>query len=312
MKDKKIIFMGTPDFSVPTLEKLIENCNVIAVVTQPDKYVGRKKVLTQSPVKIKALEHNIKVYQPAKIKEDYQELIDLGCDMIVTCAYGQIIPEKLLEYPKYKTINVHGSILPKLRGGAPIARAIMEGHKETGITIMRTDKGMDSGDIITCKSLIIEKDDNYATLSNKLKYMGADLLIETLPSIFNETCEYIKQNEEEKTIAPVITEKDEYLDFSNTTINVYNHIRALSPIPGSYTILDGERIKIFEAEIGDAKDNLNAPGKIINIYKNGIGVATSDGEIIIKKLQVPGKKIMDASSYLNGKNKDELLNKTLE
>lgn len=307
MKEKKIIFMGTPEFAVPTLEALIKSCTVIAVVTQPDSYVGRKKILTESPVKIIAKQNGIKVFQPVKIKKEYQELIDLDADMIVTCAYGQIIPEELLEYPKYKTINVHGSILPKLRGGAPIERAIMEGFKETGITIMRTDKGMDSGDIIVSKSIIIEDTDNYEILSNKLKYLGADLLIKTLPSIFDNTCEYIKQNIDEVSFAPIITKEDEHLDFNKTSRQIYNHIRALSPNPGTYFLLDDQRIKVFEAEIGEG--HYESIGVIINIYDNGIGVSTLDGEIIIKKLQLPGKKIVDAKAYINGIKKESILGK---
>ncbi len=307
MKDKRIVFMGTPEFSIPVLEKLIENCTVIAVVTQPDSFVGRKKILTESPVKQLAIKNNIKVFQPEKIKEDYQNIIDMNPDMIVTCAYGQIIPEVLLEAPKYKTINVHASILPKLRGGAPISRAIMEGYEETGITIMRTDKGMDSGDIITSKSIIIEENDNLETLSNKLKKLGAELLIETLPTVFNETCKYIKQDEEEVTFAPIIKKEDEKLDFNKLTKEIYNQVRGLYPEPATYAILDDERIKIYSVEIGQNKDKI--PGKIIEIYKNGIGVSTKDGEIIIKKLQIPGKSIINACDYLNRINKNNLLGK---
>lgn len=307
MKDKRIVFMGTPEFSIPVLEKLIENCTVIAVVTQPDSFVGRKKILTESPVKQLAIKNNIKVFQPEKIKEDYQNIIDMNPDMIVTCAYGQIIPEVLLEAPKYKTINVHASILPKLRGGAPISRAIMEGYEETGITIIRTDKGMDSGDIITSKSIIIEENDNLETLSNKLKKLGAELLIETLPTVFNETCKYIKQDEEEVTFAPIIKKEDEKLDFNKLTKEIYNQVRGLYPEPATYAILDDERIKIYSVEIGQNKDKI--PGKIIEIYKNGIGVSTKDGEIIIKKLQIPGKSIINAGDYLNGINKNNLLGK---
>lgn len=307
MKDKKIIFMGTPQFSIPVLEKLIENCNVIAVVTQPDSYVGRKKVLTESPVKQLAKRLEIKVFQPERIRNDYQEIIDMKPDMIVTCAYGQIIPEKLLEAPKYKTINVHASILPKLRGGAPIARAIMEGYEETGITIMQTDKGMDSGDVITSKSIIIEDSDNQESLSDKLKFLGAELLIETLPSIFDNSCKYLKQDETEVTFAPIITKEDEYLDFNKTARQLFNQVRGLYPEPATYAMLDGERIKIYEVEIGNNVCGEN--GEIVEIYKNGIGVSTKDGEIIIKKLQIPGKSVINASDYLNGKNKDSLLGK---
>ena len=182
MQDKKVVFMGTPQFSVPVLEKLIEYTNVIAVVTQPDKEVGRKKVLTKSPVKLLAEQHNILVLQPRRLRKEYQAIIDLQPDIIITCAYGQILPLELLDSPPYKTINVHASLLPKLRGGAPIHHAILAGENETGITIMKTDVGMDSGPIIAKKSLSITDKDTYDTLSVKLSKLGSELLIEVLPS----------------------------------------------------------------------------------------------------------------------------------
>lgn len=310
MKNKRVVFMGTPLFAVPVLEKLNEFVDVVMVVCQPDSYVGRKKELTKCPIKKLAEEYNIPVFQPKKLKDEYENIFRVKPDMIITCAYGQILPEELLEYPKYKTINVHASILPKLRGGAPIIRALMEGLEETGVTIRRTDKGMDSGDIITSKSIIIEKNDNNETLSNKLSLLGTDLLIETLPSIFDKTCKYIKQNTDEVTYAKIIKQEDEYLDFNKTSEEVYNHVRALYPLPGSYTFLKDERIKIYEVEVGTNRCGEN--GEIIEIYKNGIGVSTSDGEIIIKKLQFSGKKIMNVSDYLNGIDSGCLLGKRLK
>jgi len=307
MKEKRVLFMGTPEFSVNVLKKLIEYTTVVGVVCQPDKEVGRKKILTKCPVKVVAEQNNIKVFQPYKLKEEYESILEVNPDVIITCAYGQMLNEEFLNYPKYKTINVHASILPKLRGGAPIERAIMEGYEETGITIMRTDKGMDSGDIITSKSIIIEDNDTKESLSKKLSLLGADLLIETLPSIFDETCLYIKQNHDEKTIARIITKEDEYLSFDDTKKNIYNKVRALYPEPACYAILDNERIKIYETTIGDNMCGEN--GEVVEIYDNGIGVSCKDGEIIIKKLQVAGKKIMTAREYLNGVNKDKLLGK---
>lgn len=306
MKDKKIVFMGTPIFSVPVLEKLIENYNVIGVVTQPDKEVGRKRILTKSPVKIFAEQNNIKVLQPIKLRDEYQDIIDLNPDMIVTCAYGQILPKELLEYPKYKTINVHASLLPKYRGGAPIHHAIINGEKTTGITIMRTDVGMDDGDIITKREIEILDTDDYETLSNKLSILGSDLLIETLPDIFNEKVTYQKQNNEEATFAYTIKRDDERLDFTKTTNEIYNKIRALS-LTGSYAILDDEEIKIYSSFKGEKIGSIE--GQIICIYKDGIGLATSDGEIIITSIQVPGKKKMLVKDYLNGINKDSLIGK---
>ena len=176
MKDKKVVFMGTPEYSVPVLEMLIENTNVIGVVTQPDKLVGRKKVLTPCPVKEVAIKNNIPVLSPVKLKDEYQSIIDLNPDIIITCAYGQILPEELIYAPKYDTVNVHASLLPKYRGGAPIHHAIINGEKETGITIMFTDKGMDSGDTITKQVLPIGENDTYDVISKKMSKIGANLL----------------------------------------------------------------------------------------------------------------------------------------
>ncbi|MDD5980320.1 MAG: methionyl-tRNA formyltransferase [bacterium] len=310
MKDKRVLFMGTPEFSLNVLKKLIANTTVVGVVCQPDKEVGRKHILTKCPVKVMAEENNIKVFQPVKLKDSYEEILKVNPDVIITCAYGQMLNEEFINYPKYKTINVHASILPKLRGGAPIERAIMENFEETGITIMRTDKGMDSGDIITSKSIIIEESDTGESLREKLSLLGADLLIETLPSIFDGTCKYIKQNDEEKTFAKIITKEDEYLSFNDTKRNIFNKVRALYKEPACYAMLNGERIKIYEVEIGDNMCGDN--GEIVEVYHNGIGVSCKDGEVIIKKLQVAGKKIMTASEYLNGVNKDNLLGKVFE
>lgn len=307
MKDKKVVFMGTPEFSVPVLKALIANTNVIGVVTQPDKEVGRKKVLMPSAVKTVALENNIKVLQPKKLRYEYEDIIKLNPDIIITCAYGQILPKELIEYPKYKTVNVHASLLPKLRGGAPIHRAIIEGYEKTGITIMFTDEGMDSGDMIEKEELLINSDETYDTLSNKLSLIGAELLIKVLPKVFEEKVVRIKQNIEEVTFAYNIKREDEHIDFNNKTKDVYNKIRGLSSTPGANAVLEDKEIKIYEAKIGNTSGN--TPGKIINIYKDGIGVSTIDGEIIITKLQLPGKKVMNTKDYLNGIKKEGLLGK---
>lgn len=298
--------MGTPSFSVPILEKLIEELTVIAVVTQPDKEVGRKKILTKSPVKILAESHNIKVLQPKKLREEYQEIIDLNPDMIITCAYGQILPKELLEFPKYKTINVHASLLPKYRGGAPIHYALLNGDEKTGITIMRTDVGMDDGDIIAKEEISILESDDIESLSNKLSILGRDLLIKTLPDIFSDNAIYTKQNENLVSFAYTIKREDEYLDFNKTTNEIYNKVRALSQT-GCYANLDDKEIKIYNAIKGE--NTSPVPGKIIEIYKNGIGVSTKDGEIIITTIGIPGKRKMEVKDYLNGIKKDELIGK---
>lgn len=307
MKDKKVVFMGTPLYSVPVLEMLIENCTVIGVVTQPDKEVGRKRVLTPCPVKEVALRNNIKVLSPKKLKEEYKDIINLNPDIIITCAYGQILPEELIYYPKYDTVNVHASLLPNYRGGAPIHRAIINGEEKTGITIMYTDKKLDSGDIIVKKEVSIGTNDTYDIVSEKMSKLGADLLLEVLPSIFDGTCSREKQSDN-FSLAKVITREDEHIDFSKTSIEVHNKIRGLSSTPGSYAVLNNQNIKIFLSSLDDIQEVKNiTPGTITRISKDSIYVACKDKEIRILKIQVPGKKVMNVKDYLNGTNKDILL-----
>lgn len=311
MNDTKVVFMGTPDFSVPILEGLIENYNVIGVVTQPDKIVGKNKVPSNTPVKVCALKHNIKVLQPEKIKIDYQDVLNLNPDIIITCAYGQIIPKEILDCPKYGCINVHASLLPKLRGGAPIHHAIIDGYDKTGITIMYMVEKMDAGDIISCVETKIDDTDNVGKLHDRLSIMGRNLLIDTLPSIINGTNSRTKQKEEDVTYAWNIKKEEEIIDFNKTSREVFNHIRGLNPFPGAYSILDNKVFKIYESRIGSSKKNI--PGQIINIYKDGIGISTSDGEIIITLIKPFGKKLMSVRDYLNGiKDKDSLIGKRFD
>ena len=289
MKDKRVVFMGTPEYSVPVLEMLIKETTVVGVVTQPDKEIGRKRVLTPCPVKQVATNHNIKVLSPRKIKDEYQDIIDLKPDIIITCAYGQIIPEELIYAPEYDTVNVHASLLPKYRGGAPIHHAIINGEEEMGITIMYTDKGMDSGDIIKKLSFKLDINDTYDIISNKMSNLGADFLKEVLPSIFDRTCNREKQDNNEKTIAPIIKREDEYIDFNNSSTNVHNKIRGLSSVPGSYAILENQNIKLFLSSLDDCKKTEKMPGTITRVTKDSIFVACSDKEIKLLKIQIPGK-----------------------
>jgi len=311
MKDLKVVFMGTPDFSVPVLEALIQNTNVVMVVTQPDKLVGRKKELTPSPVKKLALEHNITVFQPAKIREDYQPVLDINPDIIITCAYGQIIPKIILDNPKYGCVNVHASLLPKYRGGAPIHKCLIDGEEETGITIMYMDEGMDTGDMIKQAKYKILDSDNVGTLHDKLSLIGANLLIETLPSIINGTCDRIKQNNDDATIARVIKREDERLDFNKTSKEILNHIRGLNPWPLANMLLDDLEIKVLSAyseEISSNKD----PGEIIDLKKDAIGIKTKDGIIYITEVKPFGKKVMTVKDYLNGIDKNMLIGKRIK
>ena len=307
----KVIFMGTPDFAVPVLEGLIENYEVILVVSQPDKKVGRKQELKNTPIKEVALKHNIPVFQPIKIREDYDEIIKLNPDIIVTCAYGQIIPKVILDCPKLGCINVHASLLPKLRGGAPIHKAIIDGYKTTGITIMYMDVKMDDGDIISQKEIEILDSDNLESLHDKLSVLGKELLLETLPSIINGTNERIKQDEAEVTFAYNIKREEEHIDFNKSTREVFNLIRGLSPVPGANAILFDNEMKIYDSIISD-KEYKGINGEIVDITKQGIVVKTNDGSIIITKIKPFGKKMMDSNSYVNGIGKDKLLGKVFE
>ena len=311
MKDKRVVFMGTPEFSVPVLLMLIKETNVVGVVTQPDKVVGRKCELSFSPIKKVALANNIKVLQPEKIRINYEEILELKPDIIITCAYGQIIPSSLLDYPEYGCVNVHASLLPKLRGGATIQHAIIDGYKETGITIMYMDKKMDEGDIISQESTLIDDKDTLETLHDRLSQMGSLLLEKTLPSIFEKSNQRVKQDAKEATYGYNIKREDEKLDFNKSRREIFNKVRGLNSWPGAYTILDGKVLKVWQVEIGSDKANL-PNGTITNIYKDGIGVSVNDGEIILKEIQLEGKKRMSVSCYLNGlQNKETLINKIL-
>ena len=309
MKDKKVVFMGTPEFSVPVLDMLNKNTNVVLVVTQPDKEVGRHHEIKFSPVKEYAVKNNIEVYQPNKIRNEYEYILSKNPDIIITCAYGQIIPEILLETPKYKAVNVHASLLPKLRGGSPLHRAIINGYDETGITIMYMAVGMDDGDIITSESIKIEDTDNVGIIHDRLSILGRDLLLKTLPDIFNGNVTRTKQDPSEVTFAYNIKPEEEKIDFNKTAKEVYNQIRGMYPFPIAYTTLDGNIIKVCESKIGSLEKG--KCGQIIKIYKDGIGVMCKDKEIILTRIKPSGKKEMSVQDYLNGNRDNNLEGKML-
>lgn len=310
VRKPRIVFMGTPDFSVPILDELIKNYDVKAVVTQPDKQVGRSGKIVFPPVKVKAQEHNIVVLQLNNIKEEYNQVIELDPDLIITCAYGQILPKELLDYPKFGCINVHASLLPKYRGGAPIHRAIMNGDKKTGITIMYMDIGMDTGDIIEKEEIEITDTDTVSILHDKLSILGSKLLIKTLPSILNGTNNRTPQDDTKATYAKIIKPEDEKLDFNKSTIQIYNQIRGLNSFPGAYFILDGKRYKVFESIIGNESFYENVNGEVVKLYKEGIGIKTSNGVIILTVIQPEGKSKMNARDFLNGQ-KESLVGKII-
>ena len=293
----KVIFMGTPEFAVPVLNTLIDKTDVVLVVTQPDKVVGRKQEIKYSPIKEVALKNNIKVFQPVKIREEYSEIINTEVDLIVTCAFGQILPEIILNHPKIASINVHASLLPKLRGGAPIHHAIIDGYDKTGITIMYMAKGMDDGDIISQVETKIEDEDNVGTLHDRLSVMGANLLSETLESIINGTNQRIKQDDSLVTFAPVIKREDEHIDFTKEGKDIINQIRGLNPFPSAFTIINGEECKILEAYFENK--SISETNRLI-IDKSHLGVTCANGVVYFTKIKPFGKKIMNTKDYLNG------------
>ena len=311
MEKIKVVFMGTPEFSVPVLEGLIENYQVVGVVSQPDRKVGRKQEIKFSPVKEVAIKYDIPVFQPEKIRSNYADILALEPDIIVTCAYGQIIPKAILGYPKYGCINVHASLLPKLRGGAPIHHAIMDGYHKTGITIMYMDEAMDSGDIISQRETEITDYDTMESLHDRLSVMGKELLLDTLPSIIDGTAKRVVQKNDEVTYAYNIKREEEYLDFSKTSLELFNQIRGLSPFPGCSCVIDDKEFKVYMARIEKIDTSKNTSGQILHIYKDGIGIATGDYELVLLDIKPFGKKRMLASSFVNGIKKDEYIGKVV-
>lgn len=298
----KIVFMGTPAFSAPILRMLVEEgYDVISVVTQPDRPVGRKKVLTPTPVKEEALRLGLPVYQPEKLKnpEELQQVLDLAPDLIVTAAFGQILPTELLEAPKYGAINVHASLLPAYRGGAPIHQAIIDGQTETGVTIMYMVDRLDAGDIISQITVPIEKEDHTGSMFEKLSTAGTRLLKETLPSIIEGTNDRIPQDEEQVTFARNISREQERIDWTKSALAIHNQVRGLHPWPVAYTTFKGENMKIWWTEEADA-DGTGRAGEIVSLAEDAIIVQTGQGTIAIKELQPAGKKRMAASDYLKG------------
>lgn len=298
---KRVVFMGTPDFSVPILERLIaENYDVVLVVTQPDRPVGRKRILTPPPVKVTAEKHEIPVFQPEKVADEYEEIFTYEPEIIVTAAYGQILPKALLDYPKYGCINVHASLLPKLRGGAPIHYAILQGAKETGVTIMYMVEKLDAGDMLSQRAIPIELEDDVGILHDKLSALGADLLLETLPKLFAGEIHPVKQKEEEATFAPNITRDVEKIDWMKSSEEVYNHIRGLRPWPVAYTTYDEKLMKIWRAELLDKKLTGKA-GEIVSVDETSFTVACGDGKgVIITEIQPAGRRRMYVEDYLRG------------
>lgn len=295
--------MGTPDFSVPVLQKLIDDqYNIVGVVTQPDRPKGRKKVLTPPPVKVEAEKHGLPVLQPEKIreKEELDKIFALEPDLIVTAAFGQILPKELLDAPKLGCINVHASLLPELRGGAPVHYSIMQGKAKTGITIMYMAEKLDAGDILTQVEVAIDERDDVGILFDKLSIAGAKLLSETVPLLLEGKITPVKQDEEKATFAYTIKREQEKINWAKTGEEIYNHIRGLCPWPVAFTTLDGQVVKVWWGEKVEAEEKAE-PGTVIGFEKDGFIVATGNETAIkVTELQPAGKKKMKGEDYLRG------------
>lgn len=306
--------MGTPDFSVPVLEALVDTAyEVVLVVTQPDRPKGRKRILAASPVKEAALKYSIPVFQPEKLSKDYHNILKYEADIIVTAAYGQLLPNELLESPTYGSINVHASLLPELRGGAPIHYAILQGKQETGITIMYMVEKLDAGDIISQKSLPITQTDDVGSLHEKLSVIGAELLLDTLPSIFDGTNQRTVQNESLATFASNITSEQERIDWNQTNLTVFNQIRGLHPWPVAYTMYKGERLKVWQAELVDSVFENQAPGEIVQCDEDGFIVMCNNKKgVKLTGIQPAGKKRLTVGEFLKGNPGEIMIGQMME
>ncbi len=298
----RVIFMGTPDFAVPSLEALLQHHEVVLVVTQPDKPKGRGKKMAFSPVKECALEHEIKVLQPAKVREEefVEELRKYEPDLIAVTAFGQILSEDILSIPKYGCINVHGSLLPKYRGAAPMQWAIIDGEEVTGITTMYMAKGLDSGDMLLKGEVEITPEDTFETVHDKMAVVGANLLVETLQKLEDGTLQREEQNHDAATYAPMLTKETGHIDWSKTAKEIMNLIRGLNPAPAAYTIYENEVLKVFRAEKTDITAETEKCGKIVAVVKKGFVVKCGDGCLLVTEVQARGGKRMKADAYLRG------------
>ncbi|RAL26118.1 methionyl-tRNA formyltransferase [Thermoflavimicrobium daqui] len=299
----RIVFMGTPEFAVPSLEMLIkEKYDVIAVVTQPDRPKGRKKILTPPPVKEVAQKYQIPVYQPERIRkpEEMQKILDLKPDLIVTAAFGQILPKEILETPRFGCINVHASLLPKYRGGAPIHKAIMEGEKVTGVTIMYMVEKLDAGDMIAQREEPITPTDHTGTMYEKLSIVGAELLKEVLPPLIAGEIEAIPQDDKQATFAYNIRREDEKIDWTRPAVEIANQVRGLHPWPVAFTMWQGKPFKVWWAEVS-VEETDAMPGTILQLEETGILVATGYGALILKEVQPAGKRRMDVAEFVRGR-----------
>lgn len=299
----RAIFMGTPEFAVPTLQALIDHHEVIGVVTQPDKQRGRGKKVQFPPVKEKAVEYNIPVYQPVRAKEEafIETLRQLNPDVIVVVAYGQILPESILNIPKYGCINVHGSLLPKYRGAAPIQWAVLDGEEKTGITTMFMEKGLDTGDMLDKVEVVLDPKETAGTLHDKLMEAGSDLLLETLKKLEAGTAVRTKQDDSKSCYAKMLSKEMGKIDFTKSANEIERLIRGMNPWPSAYTSMSGKTMKIWDADVVEYQGN-EKPGTIVDVTKDSILVATGENALALKEIQLAGKKRMQVQAFLLGRS----------
>ncbi|MEG0306925.1 MAG: methionyl-tRNA formyltransferase [Clostridium sp.] len=302
-----IVFMGTPDFAVPSLEAIIEKYGVKAVLTQPDRPKGRGKSVTMSPVKQMAIKHDIKVYQPEKLRNErelIEELKSMDLDFIIVVAFGQILSKEVLDIPKYGCINLHGSLLPKYRGAAPIHYAIMKGETESGNTTMLMDVGLDTGDMLLKSKFAITENMNTAELHDILMNSGSDLLIKTIDGVYNGEITPIKQGDSESCYASMLNKDMARIQWNDSAKNIHNFVRGLNPFPTAYTYYKEAVMKVIETRVTMEKSS-KEPGTIVRVDKEGIEVSTKDNNIIITKVQFPNKKPLRVEEYIRGNSIEE-------
>lgn len=300
MNNKRIIFMGTPEISATVLEGIISSgYNVIAVIAQPDRPVGRKKILMPVPTKEVALRYNIPVYQPVKIRKEYEFVKELNPDVIITLAYGQIVPQGLLDIPPLGCLNLHGSLLPKYRGAAPIQYALMNNDKVTGMTLMKMVKEMDAGEMYATEEVIIEESDNSTSLFKKMGEVALRLILKELPNILEGRLVGVPQDESLVSFAPSIKPEEEKLDLTKSKEELHGYIRALSDVPGAYLYLEGLKFKIYRSSIV-SDELIGKVGEIVKAGKKGLHLQTKNGVLALLDVQLEGKKRMDYMSFING------------
>lgn len=304
----RILFMGTPDFSVPTLDALIASEHeVVAVVSQPDKPKGRGRQLQPTPVKARAIEAGIPVYQPVKARQEgfIDEMRALDVDLAVVIAFGQILTTEFLEMPKYGCMNVHASLLPKYRGAGPIQWSVIKGEEVTGVTTMYMDAGIDTGDMLLKEEVIIDSDETGGSLHDKLSVVGGPLMLKTIEALEKGTLVRIPQNDEASTHAPMLNKQMGNIKWSSPAVEIERLIRGLNPWPSAFTYLDGKMLKIWEAQVVELKDDHHMSGSVFDINKDGMVVKCQKNGLLIKSLQLQGKKRMAASDFLRGYNVEE-------